>query len=460
VKLRRLAVDASVIAMTSVWAYALIAVVVAQLGDGQSTSFLAVFAAVLLAHLLARGLAHLDVEQTAMRAIGLSASAVLLYAILRVEIAGDIYLWDLAWLADLITDMGGTVEGHSGDVALFLLLSAVWGYCVARASRPITFERVGGEVGIGLALVLISALFAEEAGAPDAVRWLPAPYLAIALTALAVVHMSDVSMDRARPFAQAWALWVGGSLLAIAAVAIPTTLIDYEVLAFIGDGFALIGKGIGIALVFIFLTPLVGLVWVVEQLFSFLPFEIEGDPITPEEPDNLEEFTEEKDETADWQRVFGWVMRIGVVGAAVAFAVMLLWFAFRRLSSDDEDEVDAREGVAIEEGGGVAALFGNALGRLRGRFGRGAAGRDAIGRLYMKMLARAEAQGLARPPSATPLEFAPQLNAHFVSQVPGEVSATYSEARYGGRRLPKENVDALDRRWSELLDVRKHGDTS
>ena len=36
---------------------------------------------------------------------------------MRLEIAGDPYLWELGWLGDLFTDLGAALEGHSGTVA-------------------------------------------------------------------------------------------------------------------------------------------------------------------------------------------------------------------------------------------------------------------------------------------------------------------------------------------------------
>ena len=111
--------------------------------------------------------------------------------------------------------------------------------------------------------------------------WLPIPFLAVAMVALAAVHFSAVRIERGRPFAGIWWLGVVGSLVLIGAIALPTALIDLEALGFIGEGLRLVGTGIGIALVFALLPLLMGLVWMAENLLNFT---FDAEPFTPEMP--------------------------------------------------------------------------------------------------------------------------------------------------------------------------------
>ena len=66
------------------------------------------------------------------------------------------------------------------------------------------------------------------------------------------------------------------------------------------------------------------------------------------------------------------------------------------------------------------------------------------------MVRRAAARGLSRPQAATPLEFAPRLDEHFGSAVPGAISQAYSGTRYGARPPPQKELEGLRDRWGEV----------
>ncbi len=446
---RQLGTEGAGLLARSIWVYAGVAVVVAQLGEGQAVSVLAVAAVVVLSHTVGRLLPRFDIGEQALRSWGALISLAIFFVVLRLEIAGNPYLWELGWLGGLFTDLGATLEGHSGTVAELLLLAMAWVFGVAQGSRQRTFEGLASEVSLGLAVVIFAALFADLAGAPAVVRWLPIPYLGAALVALAAVHFSTVRIDSGRPFAGIWWLGVVGSLVVLGAIALPTALIDLGALGFIGEGLRLIAKGIGFALVLTVLPVLVGLVWIAENLLNF---SLDAEPFTPEatSTDDLIEQLEEDGETATWAKVFGYILRIGLVALVVALVMALLWFAFKRITRSDEDDVDLREEVDADMGGGIGSLLGDALGRLRDRFAGRAQGRDGIGRLYFSMLRGAEAQGVARPPAATPLEFAPSLATHYASELPTTISNAYAAARYGGHQPRPGEVEDLDSRWTEL----------
>ncbi len=448
--LRVLGTEAAVLLARVIWVYAGVAVVVAQLGEGQAVSIWAVVEVVVLAYTVARLLPRFDIGEQALRSWGALISLAIFVLILRLEIAGDPYVWELGWLADLIADQDLALEGHSGTVAEVILLAMAWVFGVAQGSRPRTFEGLAGEVSAGLAVVLFAALFADAAGAPAAVSWLSVPYLAAALVALAAVHFSAVKIERGRPFAGMWWLGVVGSLVVIGAIALPTALIDLDALAFIGEGLGLVGKGVGIVLVFTLLTPLIGLVWVAEQLLNFT---FDAEPFTPEFPTTdelIEQQEEDNEDAAPWTKVVGYILRFGLVALVVALVMALLWFAFQRITKNEEDDVDLREDVDAGTGGGFGSLLEDVLGRLRGRFAGGVQSRDAIGRLYFAMLRGAEAQGLPRPAAATPFEFAPSLVTHYASELPAAISDAYAAARYGGRQPRPGEVEELNSRWAEL----------
>ena len=448
---RALGTELAALAAAALWAYGGTALAVAAVGDGQAASLGAAAAVVVLSYGLARLLGQLDVDETALRYWGAGTSVVLLYLVLRVEIAGDPYLWELGWLGDLLRTPGATLEGHAADVTEVVLLAGIWLRGVSRAARDLTYEGILAEAGVGLVVVLFAAGFASSADAPAALRWLPAPYMAAALVALSLMHLGPVDEDRQRPFAGAWTLWVGGSLAAIGGLAALTTLFDLSWFEAVGGALAVAGRTAGLGVMYALSPFIIGVGWVLEHLIDWL---VGGREFTPEPTDTsgiTDRAEEQSQETSGWQRVLGYIARSGVVVIVIAVAIVVLWLAFRRLRRRGEGEAEAREQVEVEPGGSIAdlrSIFAGALGRLRGR-GR-PFGRDAIGRLYGTVLRRAEAQGLPRPPSATPLEFAPRLEAHFASAVPATISHAYAEARYGARAPRQDELERLRVAWREL----------
>jgi hypothetical protein len=442
--------EVAALAAAALWAYGGTALAVATLGDGPAASFGAAAAVVVLSYGLSRVLAQLDLDEAAFRSWGAGLSVMLLYLILRVEIAGEPYLWELGWLGDLLRDPGAALEGHAGDATEVAVLAAVWLRGVLRATQDLTYEGLLAEVSVGLAVVFLAAGFAPAAEAPAALRWLPAPYMVCALIALSLMHLGPVDEERRRPFVSAWALWVGGSLAAIAGLAALITLFDLSWFETVGRALGVAGRAVGFAVAYALSPFIIGVAWVMQHLVDWL---VSGDEFTPEPTDTDEirrQVEEEEREAADWSKALGYVLRSGIVALVIASAVVLLLLAFRRLRRREE-AAEARELVEAEAGSTIAdlrSLFAGALGRLPGR--RAPFGRDAIGRLYGAVLRRAEAQGLARPPAATPLEFAVPLEGHFASPVPADISRSYAEARYGGRAPPPEELARLREAWRRI----------
>lgn len=445
------ALAAEVVALIAVvfFVYGGTALGTALVGDGASASFGAAAAVVVLSYGLSRLLQQLDIGDNAVRLWGVSLSVVLLYLILRVEIAGEPYLWELGWLPDLVSHPGTTLEGRAGDVTEVVLLGMAWLYGVLRGSRALTFEGLLAESSVGLVVVLAAGAFARAAGAPGALRWLPAPYMFAALLSLALVHLGMVDADRRRPFPGVWMAGIGASLAAMAGLAVLASLFDPPSFRAVGEGLALIGRSVALAAAFLLGPVFYAVAWVAEQLVGWVATD---EPFTPESTDDLlERVRKEQGEPAGWVNVLGYVLRGGVVALVVVLAVTALWLVFRRLWRRRDEVAEVREEVAAEAASPLSdlrAMLADALGRLRGR--QGLEPRDAIGRLYVSVVRRAAAQGVSRPPAATPLEFAPRLEEHFGTAVPGAISRAYSSARYGARPPPREELEGLHNRWSEI----------
>lgn len=441
--------ELAALAASALWVYCGAALVVATVGDGVALSFgAAVAAAVALSYGLARGLRRFELSDRALRLWGVALSLGLFYSVLRVEIAGDPYLWELTWLGELFADTGDTLEGRAGDVATVVVLAAAWVRGVLRGARALAYERVRADVMLGLVVVLLAAAFAPSAQAPDVLRWLVVPYMAAGLLALSLAHLGSVEADPRRPFPGASMLVTGGALGVAAGVALLAALAAPPSPDAVGDALAAAARGTGTALVLVLAPFFSAAVWTTEHLVAWLGG---GDDVAlePLEPGAVDEQLREG-EPAAWSRVAGYLVRSAVVGAVVAIALAALWLAFRRASRDRDGDGEAREDVTPEPSAGARSLVSRAISSLRGLAPGRARSHDAIGRLYVAMVRRAAAQGLARPPSATPLEFAGPLERHYGSPVAGAISRAYADARYARRRPSRARLDELRAGWRLL----------
>jgi hypothetical protein len=173
---------------------------------------------------------------------------------------------------------------------------------------------------------------------------------------------------------------------------------------------------------------------------------------TPELPRErpLEEPPEDEETPLWWRIIITAVLALGGIGIAL-IVLLLLWRSFR--SYIRRRSVDPREHrESVEPGLSLASDLASMLGALGRRFRRGerAPNAVAIRRLYFDVLSRAEEDGLERPPSATPLQFAPALDAHFASRAPSEISEAFVESRYAERTVANDVVQQLRARWREL----------
>lgn len=426
--------------------YAGAALLVAGMGDGQAVSFAAAAAIVVPSYLLARFLRGANVSLPSLRLAGVAASVLLLLVVMRLEIAGDPYLWRLGWLTGLLSNPSVALEGRAGSVTEVVLLVAALLISIDRGAQPISAERLHAESSAGLIVVLCAAALAPAADAPQPLRWIAVPYMLATLSTLALVHLQQVEVDKGRPFFLAWLAWPGAPLLAIAGVAV------------LANGFGLPSPGgtlDAIKLVFLALaiaaaavaTPFIIAVAFVLELFAHL-FGGGGDRALPDLPNTppVREQQEGQGATSIWELAIG----SGVAALAILAALAIAWLSFRKFAGDSQD-AELSEEIGRAEGspaGGLLELLAGALDRLRGP-GR-ARPRDAIGRLYVSMLRRAANEGFVRPPAATPGEFGPALQAHFGSPLPLAISDAYARARYAARLPSEEEVRRLRVEWRTL----------
>jgi hypothetical protein len=435
--------------------YAAVAVFVAVFGqgDGPAPSFTAVAAVVLLSYVLARALQVSDVDEHAMRVLGVALSAVALFVIARVEYAPGEWVWDTRWIAATLTDTSDAIRPNAHVIAGVVALAPLWLRGVIRGQSSIEFDSVLTGVSLGLLAVIVAALAVPDTR--EAVSWgaFALVYGAAGLLALALFRAPEPDAPIAS-FAQRWTA-LGAMIAGVAvAVAMITAALDPESFGFLaplGDPLRHAGNLVG--------TYVLGpIFWLIYQPFRFAGWLLhalfpDAGTVKPEEPERpalTDPNQEQRREQPWWWQVFWWGVGSTALILISLVALVLLWSSFRRFARRKADAHERRE--SLEPASSLAADLGDLMRGIAQRFRRSPRAQHAleIRRLYFEMLDAADATGLARPAAATPLQFAPSLDAHFASPVPSSITRAFAESRYGELPIPGEAVAQLRQGWDAL----------
>ncbi len=417
------------------WVFAAAAVVVqiVTAGDGPAPSFIAVAVALLGAHSLGRALREIDVEESTLRAIAVAVSVAAIVVIVHGEYAFTQPPWDLAWLRALVVDRDADRAVIAGTVVLVV----AWMRGVVGGQQPPDFEHVAANLGVGLVPITIAAASSPVVRGLAPFGAIAIVYVVLALCTLALYQ----SPDPERPIARFGAQWAG-AIVALIGVAALLTIVAA---AFDPSSFGVlspIGRPLVLALAVIaefVLGPIAaGIAWLVEALLPSLHHDAPTPTNNSVMPKHMDNAT-----TPLWQQILGWVLVGGGLALLAVGAMVVMWLLVRRLvrrreTTHERRESVAHEGLLVDD---LAAMFG----ALANRFRRSP--RDAsalpIRRLYADMLDQAADGGLVRPDAATPLEFAPPLDARFAAHTPSEITAAFNASRYGDREIDDAMVRAL-----------------
>ena len=445
----------AVLLLESLWGYAAAAVFVAVVADGPAPSLVAVVAAVVGSAALARALQETDLSEGALRTSGLVLSIAAVAAIAYVEYAAASGNWSVAWIGDAVTSPRSTVEQHGHMAAAAFALACVWVRGVGRGQEGIAYADVLGSATLGLAAVIVAALAAPDAHWPGSFGVLAITYALIALAALALFQAPEPERSIAA-FASRWAVAIALVGAASAALALAVAAFDPDSLGVLEPIARPAGEAPGLvalwALAPVFLAiegVLRGLVWLLDVLLPDLP---RRDP--PTAPAGEETAAEEEGGVPLWLRVLGIAFGSVAAGVAAAVALFVVCSAFRRFAhGGDERERDRRDTVepASTLGDDLRGLVGALTGRLRRMPAHPRTGIE-VRRLYFEMLDRAAADGLDRPAAATPLQFAPRLDAHFASPAPSRISDAFARSRYGELPVDPALVGDLRTAWRSTIE--------
>jgi multisubunit Na+/H+ antiporter MnhB subunit len=301
----------------------------------------------------------------------------------------------------------------------------------------------------GIVPVAIAAAAAPLVHGPDAFGAIALVYLALALGALALYQAPDPD----RPLRGYAAQWAAGALAVLAIAAVLTVVaaaIDPSALGLvapIGKPLAFIAEN---AFKYILGPPLAAIGW----LFSLIPLPHNRAQEQLMQSMPPEKRPDEQDQPL-WTRIVGWVVAGGLLTLVLLATLAVLWMLFRRFAKQKQRKGDRREHVEAESSlaDDLGAAF-DALARRFRRTRRVAQSSIEVRRLYHEMLVFSAAAGLERPLAATPLQFAPRLDAHFASDTPTAISRAFAESRYGGHDVEPAAVDDLRDRWRRIATPR------
>lgn len=445
----------AVLLLESLWGYAAAAVFGAAVADGPAPSLVAVIAAVGGSAALARALQETDLSEGALRTAGLILSIAAVVAIAYVEYAAASGRWSGVWIGDALMSPRSTVEQHGHIAAAAFALACIWVRGVGRGQEGIEYADVLGSATLGLAAVVVAALAAPDAHWPGSFGVLAITYALVALAALALFQAPEPERSIAA-FASRWTVAIALVVAASAALTLAVAAFDPDSLGFLEPIARPAGEALGLVALWV-LAPVFlaiegashGLVWLLDVLLPNLP---RRDP--PGAPTTEDTAAEEEGGVPLWLRVLG--IAFGSVAAMVAAAVALfvVWSAFRRFAhGGDKGERDRRD--AVEPASALGDDLRGFVGALTGRFRRSPAHPRTgieVRRLYFEMLDRAAAEGLDRPAAATPLQFAPQLDAHFASSAPSRISDAFARSRYGELPVDPALVGDLRTAWRSTIE--------
>jgi hypothetical protein len=443
---------AVVLELLASYAVAALFVRLISAGDGPAPSLITVGFAVVASFALARLMQRVDVDESQLRLLGAAASIVVLYFVLHTEYAAGGAPWAFGWVRRLFTEPRDLLDAHRYVPAGCVAVCVLWVRGILRGREPVEFGDVLPSAMFGLFAVALAALAAPPVRGPDAFGAIALLYAVLALCTLALYQTADAD----EPVARFAARWVPafGALTGIAiALTIAAAALDPHslgVLAPVGRPLLFVLEIVGRWV----LGPIVGgVAW----LFGLIPLHAPSPHAQPTQTPLQPVAPDDNSSTPLWFKIVGFVLG-GVLGVLIVLAFIAgIWLLMRRARKRGGSVVEQRRSVERDSmlGEDLAALLSGVARRFRRT--HSAQSSVEVRRLYHEMLARAERDGLARPPGATPHQFAPSLDARYASDAPSAISAAFAASRYGAVAVPERAVRDLRARWHAAATLPRSG---
>jgi hypothetical protein len=412
--------------------------------DRNALPWFAFVTVALVAFTLPRVTDWLALSERASYAVLWVVAYVVVYGFIRVTYAGDLALWDFAWVADFIEDSETATGAGSHAAIATLMLIVLWLRQSLRSVDDLDLEAMPRIIGPLFAFVTVIAVLGAMTARAGEVGRAAAAFYAVAIPALAFsqLALSGVTLGQVR---------AGGITATLLAGTVAATL---ACVAVAGLALAVFGPTVGpvldrtieIVLTIILTPPAIVLAWFFDLIF---PDEAPRLNIEPSltSPGGTEEGDTGGDDGWSAKKIgaagFRTLLILGVMLAIIA--VVGYFTRLRKRVQEREEEGPVRAAV-----GSLGEDFGGLWRSLRPRRTHALEPAGAgVARLYREVLERAEMTGHPRKPAETPSEFAPVLESTFHRPVTDEITHAYEQARYAGREPDPATLAALERQWRE-----------
>ena len=444
---------AALLAMETLWIYAVCAFLIAIIAEGGKPSLIGAGVIVFASFGISRLLQISDFSVGLMRVWGLLLSFIVFYCVVRVDFFADWRFWDFSWVDALFNATEATGRERTDATFGVPVLWLFWLRGVQRGQQRTGFDDVVMSFAIGLVVIIGVELFASQPGdTPGAVSIVPVPFVALGLLAIALSHAARSEDEFSRSFAPTWIVAVGGAILSIGTIALILVLLDYAAVSrLVTDASEVLGWVVGTVFFYVswpFFKVLELIFLGISDLLANFATGNQGQNdalLNPGEAPQPEEGDAEP--LPAWAQDLRRILTAAGVVALLLITTALLFKRFRRREAPNE----VRESLYQE--GRLTSDLGNLIGSLLGRFRGGRAGGrdlDAVRRLYFDVLHAAHDRGLERRASETPLELAPRLTSLFAAETPRQITAAFDDARYGGLPPPASEVEQLRAEWEEI----------
>lgn len=426
------------------------AAALAAVAGGGGPSFLTVWAAVLGGFYLVRLLLRFDVSTPPLALAGAVSTLLALLVLGNLQYNPSGGPLSLAWLTELAAHPDGFLRGRWPAAWGVAALCAGWVRGVWAAQRDLTYARTLRSTSVGLAAVVVLVLFWQGSRAAVAINTAALPYFMLGLLALALVHLAQAEHQPGAFLHGPWLLTLGGTVALLALLSLAAGLFPLDALNRLLAPVGLAALRLLDLVIFIIAYPIALLVlWLVRLITG-------GRPLEWPQPRNVATHTAEQVQRHSEQSLILtaliFLLKAVLVLALAALVGFILWLVFRRLRRPWREQGSGETREALQEGGlgtDLAALVGALAGRFRRLAGTSEPDLPpavlAVRRLYLRALQRAEGRGVARPPAATPHEFAPELARALGTPVAVVLSERFADARYGLRPPPPSSLADLER---------------
>jgi hypothetical protein len=382
------------------------------------------------------------IEERAAHGITVGLAFLLMYSILRIEIANDLRVWDWSWTRSFLHDAGGSAASGGHALVGSVLLLAVWVRTSVRSGDEIEMESIPRTVGYPFLLVTVFVVLGAATGRSAEVGRGAAAFFAVAVIALACsqLAMSGTTIGEMRAGGITGVL-LGGTVIA----SVIGVLLCALLLGLLGP---VLGPILGAVVEAVLTAVLTPIAWILMKFFDLIFNGASPFPnVTQTAQQTAQDASNPKQagESGFHQFVVMLLRGLALVIVAAAVAGLVAFFTRMRRRS-------ARAASDGRTAAGAGGLGDDLRGLFRSLFSRSGA-RDSLPssseavRLYREVLERAEATGRPREAAVTPAEFAPVLSETFQASVTDDITRAFEQARYAGREPGARELGELQQRW-------------